>query len=146
MADQSPEDIAMTKFVVKTGLLIACGIVIFTMAGCPAYNVYTSRMQGEAELARAEGNKQIATSQAKAKAESAVFEAQAEVTRAKGVAAANTIIGDSLKDNEAYLRYLWIVGLETSKNATVYVPTEANLPILEANRLRHPAGPIGAKP
>jgi hypothetical protein len=53
------------------------------------------------------------------------------------VAQANKIIGDSLKDNEAYLRYLWIQNLENSKDRTiVYVPTEANLPILEAGRLQ----------
>ena len=56
--------------------------------------------------------------------------------RAKGVAAANKIIGDSLHGNEAYLRYLWIDGLrEHGKGAAViYVPTEAGLPILEAGR------------
>ncbi len=31
--------------------------------------------------------------------------------------------------------YLWINGLELNKNAVIYVPTEANLPILEAGRL-----------
>jgi hypothetical protein len=94
---------------------------------------------GEAELAQADQNKQIAIAQAKAKADSAKFEAEAEITRAGGVAQANKIIGDSLKDNEAYLRYLWINGLEQNKNQTVvYVPTEANLPILEAGRMKKP--------
>lgn len=107
------------------------------MVGCPIYNVWNAQKAGEAELAQAEQNKQIAIAQAKAKAESAKFEADAEVTRAGGVAQANKIIGDSLKDNEAYLRYLWINGLEQNKNQTVvYVPTEANLPVLEANRLK----------
>ena len=60
--------------------------------------------------------------------------AQAEVERAKGVARANKIIGDSLQGNEAYLRYLWIQGLQTNKMNVVYIPTEASLPILEASR------------
>ena len=106
------------------------------MVGCPIYNVWSAQKAGEAELAQAEQNRQIAIAQSKAKADAAKFEADAEVTRAQGVAQANKIIGDSLKDNEAYLRYLWINGLDQNKNQTVvYVPTEANLPILEAHRL-----------
>ena len=66
--------------------------------------------------------------------ESAELLAQAEITRAKGVAQANKIIGDSLKENEAYLRYLWINGLESNNPTVIYVPTEAGLPILEAGR------------
>lgn len=62
--------------------------------------------------------------------------AEAEIERAKGVAEANRIIGESLKGNEAYLRYLWIQGLqEGSTPQVVYVPTEAGLPILEAGRM-----------
>ena len=63
--------------------------------------------------------------------------ADVEVARAKGVAQANQIIGDSLKDNEAYLRYLWITDLSSNNRSptVIYVPTEANLPILEATRL-----------
>src|SRR3990170_3957810 len=58
-----------------------------------------------------------------------------EAELAKGVAQANEIIGQSLKGNEAYLRYLWIQGLENGTAPTiVYVPTEAGLPILEAGR------------
>ena len=50
------------------------------------------------------------------------------------MAAANEIIGQSLKNNEAYLRYLWIQNLESGSNSVVYVPTEAGLPILEAGK------------
>jgi len=68
--------------------------------------------------------------------DSAKLLADAEVSRAEGVARANKIIGASLHDNEAYLRYLWIQTLEHGKesNTVVYVPTEANLPVLEAGR------------
>jgi regulator of protease activity HflC (stomatin/prohibitin superfamily) len=78
----------------------------------------------------------VAVAEAKAKMESAELLAQAEITRAKGVAAANEIIGKSLSNNEAYLRYLWIQNLENTKNnQIIYVPTEAGLPILESTRL-----------
>jgi hypothetical protein len=59
--------------------------------------------------------------------------ANAEIARAKGVAEANQIIADSLKNNEAYLRYLWIDKLSDNQNV-IYVPTEAGLPLLEAGR------------
>lgn len=105
------------------------------MYGYPHYKVYQQTLRGEAELARATQNRQIRVQEAAAKKEAAVLEAQAEVERAKGVAEANKIIGDSLKGNEAYLRYLWIQGLqEGATPQVVYVPTEAGLPILEAGR------------
>lgn len=110
--------------------------------GCPTYNVWRAEMSGKAELAQADGNRQIAIKEAQAKQESAKALAQAEVERAKGVAEANRIIGDSLKGNETYLRYLWIDGLQDIKDKTVvYVPTEANLPLLEASRLQQPPAP-----
>lgn len=115
--------------------IIALGAVIFLgMWGCPNYSVYEQRLAGEAELAKAEYSKKVAVQTAQATKESASLLADAEVARAKGVAQANAIIGDSLKGNEAYLRYLWIMSLETQSNKVIYVPTEANLPILEASR------------
>ena len=104
-------------------------------AGVKLYSVWSHRKEGEAELAKAESNRQIKTLEAKALMESSKFLADAEILRAKGVAEANRIIGDSLKGNESYLRYLWIQNLSEGKNQVIYVPTESNLPILEANRL-----------
>ena len=118
------------------GIAVAVVLTVGTgMVGCPMHSVWHAQKAGEAELAQADQNRQIAVAQARAKAESAHFEADAEVTRATGVAKANEIIGKSLQGNEVYLRYLWINGLELNKNAVIYVPTEANLPILEAGRL-----------
>lgn len=91
---------------------------------------------GEAALLEAESSKKIAIESAKATLESAKMLAEAEVERAKGVAKANAIIGDSLKGNEAYLRYLYIANLDKAEANrsinTIYIPTEAGLPILEA--------------
>ena len=109
-------------------------MVAVVMVGMPVYNVWTKEMSGKADLANAEWSKQIAIEEAKAELESASLKAAAEVERAKGVAEANAIIGDSLKDNDAYLRYLWIQGLHDGSSETIYIPTEANLPILEAGR------------
>lgn len=117
--------------------IVAAGIIVLIMMGFwlyPRYSVWQQQLAGEAELKRAESNRRIAILEAEAKQQSAKSLADAEVIRAEGVAKANKIIGESLHGNEAYLRYLWINGLENSKNSVVYVPTEANLPILEANR------------
>jgi regulator of protease activity HflC (stomatin/prohibitin superfamily) len=120
--------------IVSTITIIIIGIIAGGMVGCPKYEVYQQRMAGEAILAHAQSSREVAVAEAKAKMESATLLAQAEVERAKGVAQANKIIGDSLKDNEEYLRYLFVNNLENTKNQVIYIPTEANLPILEANR------------
>jgi len=59
-------------------------------------------------------------------------DAEIEVARAEGVAKSNQIIAGSISEN--YLRYRWIEGLQRAETAVIYVPTETNLPILEAGR------------
>jgi predicted aminopeptidase len=122
----------------KVGKWVAIGVVAFIvllMAGCPYYNVWQQGMAGKAALMKATQDRQIAVQEAEAKKESAKSLAEAEVIRAGGVARANKIIGDSLKGNEAYLRYLWVDSLQQTKNQVIYVATEANLPVMEATRL-----------
>lgn len=106
------------------------------LGGCPVYNVWQQGLAGKAALRRAEQDRQIAVQEAQAKKESSTLLAEAEVERAKGVAQANKIIGDSLKGNDGYLRYLWIteVAGNNAGKTTVYIPTESNLPILEAGK------------
>lgn len=114
--------------------LVAIMLVGGCMAGYPQYRVYEQRLAGEAELESQKYQKQVAVQAALAKKESASLLADSEVLRARGVAEANKIIGDSLKGNEAYLRYLWIHNLENGGNQVIYIPTEAGLPILEAGK------------
>lgn len=59
-------------------------------------------------------------------------DAEIEVARANGVAQSNKIISDSISEN--YLRYKFIENLNVAGKEVIYVPTEANLPILEATR------------
>jgi len=119
------------------GVLLAVVLVGLVMWGYPRWNVYSQRLSGEARLAEAESSRQIAVHEAQAKLDSADLLNQAEVLRAQGLAEANRIIGDSLRSNEAYLRYLWIQAIEgQSDGQIIYVPTEAGLPILEAGRLQ----------
>jgi regulator of protease activity HflC (stomatin/prohibitin superfamily) len=63
-------------------------------------------------------------------------DAEIEVAKAEGVAKSNLIISNSITEN--YLRYKWIEGLQSNDMQVVYVPTEANLPIMEASRWRAP--------
>ena len=121
----------MVVFDISLGLFVVTALLMYVL---PLYGVWSQGLTGQAELQRATYNRQIAVNEAQAKHAAAAELAKAEVERAKGVAQANQIIGESLKNNEAYLRYLWIHALSDGKNEVIYVPTEANLPILEAGR------------
>lgn len=125
--------------------LVIIGAIIVVMVVMPKYNIYRREMSGKAQLAEAEWNRQIAVKEAQAKRDSAILLAQSEVERARGVAEANRIIGDSLKGNPEYLWYLWIDGLNDGTGETIYVPTEANLPVLEASRFGSLDGETGVK-
>lgn len=108
--------------------------VVASMIVMPKYRIYKQDLAGQANLRQQEWEKKIAVEEARAILESSTLKAEAEIERAKGVAQANAIIADSLKGNESYLRYLWIDKLSDNQNV-IYVPTEAGLPILEANRV-----------
>lgn len=108
-------------------------LVCLGMWGCPQYRVYSARKDGEAILAHAQSSREVAVAEAKAKMESSSLLAQADTIRAHGVAGSNKIIGASLKDNKEYLQWLWIDQIE--KANVIYIPTEANLPILEAGHI-----------
>jgi len=121
---------------IDPGVAIISAIVIIgavtLFVGGPVYNVWQQSLAGKAELQKAEYTRQVAVLEAQAKKDSASQLADAEVIRAQGVAKANQIIGDSLKDNREYLQYLYITGLEDGSkngNVTIYVPTEGGMPV-----------------
>lgn len=122
-----------TGRVVATIIIAIVSVILYLTFIFPLTNVYRQNLKGQANLRQQEWEKKISIEAAKALKESAVLQAEAEVARAKGVAEANKIIADSLKDNEAYLRYLWIDKIADNNNV-IYVPTEASLPILEAGK------------
>ena len=110
------------------GVVIIAGLAF----GLPQYGVWTKTLSGKAQLQEAEYTRQVAVLEAQAKKDSASQLADAEVIRAQGVAKANQIIGDSLKDNREYLQYLYITGIEDGAkngNVTIYVPTEGGMPV-----------------
>lgn len=130
-------DLSLKHIIVSIFLITPLIIGLFLLLGFMYnhYALWSNKMCGEQELARAEGNRKIVIQEALAKKEAAQYLSEAEILRAKGVAEANKIIGESLKNNESYLRYLWINNLDhTTDKQIIYVPTEANLPILEAGK------------
>ena len=121
---------------IDPGVAIVTAIVIIGAAtlfvGGPIYGVWQQSLAGKAELQKAEYTRQVAVLEAQAKKDSAQQLADAEIIRASGVAKANQIIGDSLKDNREYLQYLYITGIEDGAkngNVTIYVPTEGGMPV-----------------
>jgi regulator of protease activity HflC (stomatin/prohibitin superfamily) len=114
--------------VALAGVIIIAGLAF----GLPQYGVWTKTLSGKAQLQEAEYTRQVAVLEAQAKKDSAQQLAEAEIIRAGGVAKANQIIGDSLKDNREYLQYLYITGIEDGSkngNVTIYVPTEGGMPV-----------------
>ena len=112
------------------GVAFLLSLMIINAVVGPLYNVWAQSLQGKAELQKAEYTRQVAVLEAQAKKDSAQQLADAEVIRATGVAKANSIIGESLKDNPAYLQYLWITEGEKDSNRTVYmVPSNGGAPV-----------------
>lgn len=130
-AHMRPADVA-----VMLGILAALLLLVFAaIFGWQWFKVFSAEQSGKAELARAEWNRQIQVREAQALLDAATLTAQAEVIRAEGVAEANRIVANGLGGPEGYLRYLYIDMLRTADGTqTIYIPTEAGLPILEAGR------------
>lgn len=112
---------------------VAILIIATLMFVIPKYRVWSSELQGRAEFARAEQNRLIKIEEAKANLEAEKLNAQAEVERAKGAAAAIEIENGKL--TETYIRYLWVRQQNDLNDKTIiYIPTEGGLPILESTR------------
>ncbi len=112
------------------GVVVGLFLLVGLLWGIPNYKVYARELNGKAQLREAEWNRQIAIQEAEALKESAKLMAEAEVLRAEGIAKANEIIAGSI--TEEYIRYKFVEGLNDGNTEVIYVPTEANLPILEA--------------
>lgn len=126
------------KNVILTSLSIIGVVLILALLffGWPKYRIWNREQAGKAQLAEAEWSKKIQIEQAKANLDSEILNAQSEVERAKGMAEAIRIEGGAL--TPTYIQYLWVRQNTFNDKTTIYIPTEANLPILEANRLTQP--------
>lgn len=106
--------------------------IVVLMFALPTYDVWQQEMSGKAEFAKAEQNRRIKIEEAKANLEAEKLNAQAEIERAKGAAEAIKIENGSL--TPTYIQYLWVRQQNMISNKVIYIPTEANLPILEAKK------------
>ena len=120
-----PEDKVYVSIALVVLFLCGCGLL-----GYPYYKVWNASMTGKAALMRAEQEKQIAIEQAKAELESAKLRSEAI-----------KIVGQASKEFPEYRTQEFIGAFgDAIKSGQVeqiiYVPTEANIPIVEANRHR----------
>ena len=119
---------------VGIGVVVALGLILGMMLGLPHYNVWQKEMSGKAQLAEAEWNRQIMLKEAEMNLEAEKLNALAEIERAKGMAEAITIEGGNLTSE--YIQYMWVRQNVFNDKTVIYIPTEANLPIMEAIRGR----------
>lgn len=113
-----------TKLAIRVGVGLLA-LLILSIGGCKAVNPQLKRYQIETE-------RKALISQAKSKRDAAVFEAEAEVNRAKGVAEANRVIAESITPE--YTAWLYVSQMPELEGSLIYVPTEGGIPILEAGR------------
>lgn len=135
---------AFMRLVILVALILV-SIGSGLLYGCPKYRVWQKELSGEATLKEATWSRQVAVEEARAMRESSTLLAEAEVERAKGVAAANEIIGSSLKDNWEYLQYLAIQAMGSESTQLIYVPHSGGLPLLEATRNQRVVTGVPAK-
>ena len=130
----------MKKKVMYVGLIVS----VFSLTSCYDFNRRQNELDaesnGRATLLEAESSKKAKIEEAKADLESAKLKAEqikistkakAEATFISAQAEAKKIeiINKAIKSNPEFLKYKTIEALRYGK--TVYIPTEASLPIIE---------------
>ncbi len=137
MAISSSEGISLSTSVVLAVVVLA--LAAGALYGCPKYNVYSSRLKGEAELAQAQGNRMALVAQAQAEDEASIKRADAASHRVAGwVSAAKQgceemgRTGQDLKDCEDMLikdNLTFSVAHEGGQGVTVIVGTQPNVSV-----------------
>lgn len=115
-------------------MVVAIGVCLILFLGSffiiPMWNVWRSGLSGEALLKKAEQTRMIQIQQAKGERDAATLRAEAI-----------KIVGQAAKDFPEYRQQEFIGAFaealkEGKINQIMYVPTEANIPITEASRLK----------
>jgi hypothetical protein len=104
------------------------GLIVGVMFGMPLYRVWAADYNGRAVLVQAEQTRQVLVTQANA-------EREAAVARAEAIA----IVGRAAQEFPEYRQQEFLgafaEALKDGKmNQIIYVPTEANVPLMEAGR------------
>lgn len=116
--------------VAVVGILATVMVILVLMFGIPIWNVWRSTLSGEALLKQAQQTRQIQVAQA-----------QGELDAAKLRAQAISIVGKAAKEYPEYRQQEFIGAFaealkEGKMDQIIYVPTEANIPIIEAGSER----------
>src|SRR5690606_8371721 len=106
--------------------LLGFAVILGLMFGLPMYSVWQQEMAGKARLAEATQARQILIGQARAEKEAALLQAEAI-----------KIMGEAAQKYPEYRKQEFIGAFGEALKAgkisqIIYVPTEANIPILEA--------------
>ena len=122
----------ISPFVILIALICFIILMILILFGWPHYKVWKQGMDGQAALAEAEQSKMIQVQVAKAELESAKLRAQAI-----------QLVGQAAKDYPEYRKQEFIGAFgEALRDGRIqqiiYVPTEANIPIVEAGKNSSP--------
>ncbi|MEP2716982.1 hypothetical protein [Pseudophaeobacter sp.] len=118
---------------------IALGLITLALLWTPVMGPWTQERRGIADLREAQQNRQILVEQAEAQRQVAILKAEGEREASKIRAEAIRIIGQAAKDFPEYRNQEFIGAFadalkDGSIHQVIYVPTEANIPILEAGR------------
>ena len=115
---------------ILTGLIavFVIAIILIFLFAWPQYKVWQQGMAGQAQLSKAQQSKQIAIETAKAELESAKLRAEAI-----------KVMGKAAQEFPEYRQQEFIGAFgealrEGNISQIVYVPTEANIPVLEAGK------------
>lgn len=105
--------------------------------GRPRWKVWVAHQDGLADLMKAKNEQQVQIARAQSRLDAATLNKQAAIIEAEAVSAQIKEIGTQLTAHDLYLRWQWIKMMDDgdADREIIYVPTEANLPILEAGRL-----------
>lgn len=98
-------------------------LIIILLVGIPLYRVWSQEQRGRADLAEARFNRQVVIEEAQARLEASRLEAQSN----------RELINSLGGDPDRLIDFRLIDELRYGN--VIYIPTEAGLPILEANRL-----------
>lgn len=125
----------MEPTLIVGAVIVLIILIAWTLFGLPVWRVWAQKMQGEADLAQAHREQQIQVSKAQGRLDAAEINKKAAIVEATAVAEQIKEIGATLTQHDLYLRWQWIKMMEERPNSSViYVPTEGNLPIMEAGK------------
>ena len=115
----------------KTGTIVAISVfsiivfILILMFGLPVYNVWQQGLAGKAALERAEQERQVLVSKAKAELEASHLQAQAIETVGKMAQ-----LYPEYRYQEFISAFADALHSENSPIKMVFVPTEANVPLI----------------